>query len=1144
MRSSLAHPGRWLWLLLLVPAAIGLTRLHLDIEVFDLLPDDVPAVYGLKLYQQHFANARELILTLRAPDAEQAEQLARTVAATLRADSNLVDSVTWEPPWMEHPEQFAELIASIWFNQPPERLMELAQRLEPSRLPALLDNTREQLASSLSPGEIAQLSYDPFGFTRLPEEVAGTAPSMEQGQETFVSADGKFRILFIKSARDLPTFRDCEEWLGVVRQRVNRSLAQDKSAAGPVSVGYTGRPAFVAEIARGMQHDITLSVAGTAIIIALLFWLAHRRIKPMLWLLTLLALILATTLALGGLIYGWINVVSMGFAAILLGLAVDYAVVHYQEALAHPGLTIPQIRAAIAPSIFWAAVTTISAFLVLNFGGLPGLGQLGTLVGLGVALAATIMIFEFLPPLFPERRSRVGLTGPAGRTGVADVEPSRSRPGAASEHRQPRSRLVFGMTLVVLIACAAILLAGLPRVDTTADALRPRRSPAYETMETIQKQMTRQNQPLWVVIRGHTEQEVADRLRVVHGVLQTAVSNQLISKFALPAALWPNPANQAGNRSTAVKLVAERAAFHQAALTNGFAESSLGLADRVLDAFQQAAGASGTFWPRNNVSQWIFEKFAARTPTNYLAVGFVSPNTNTVREFPRLQAQLPPAGVWLSGWELLGHAIYSRVQGNFWKVLGPMVVLVSLSLWLAFRRAPEILLSLAVLLMSGLVLLAVMRLAGWSWNLLNLMAVPLVLGTGVDYSIFMQLALRRHYGDLRMGYQSVGRALLLCGGTAVAGFGSLGLSSNVGMASLGRICAVGIGSNMLIAIFLLPVWWKLSAGRAVARDLGSPVADEVTSPGSRDAVAGTEAGLVASSATVSGMGPSPLYRGELWRLGMFLVRILPSPCIHLIADACTWSYWHCVRNRREIVIQNLLPAAQEPKIAQQTAFRLYRNFGHKIADLFRYEAGLPIAHLFGTSSGWEVFETFRAQKRGVLLLTPHLGNWEFGGPWLTGKGVPLQVITLAEPGRDFTRLRQESRARWNIETLVIGEDPFAFLEIIRRLESGATIALLMDRPPATSSVAIKLFGRPFSASIAATELARASGCALLPVYIPRVGSLYEAHILPEITYDRARLRDRAARQELTQRIMGVFEPIIQKHLDQWYHFVPVWKDGC
>ena len=125
----------------------------------------------------------------------------------------------------------------------------------------------------------------------------------------------------------------------------------------------------------------------------------------MLWLLTLLALILAATIALGGLVLGTISVVSLGFAAVLLGLAVDYAVVHYQEALAHPQLSVPEIRRAIAPSILWAAITTISAFLVLNLGGLPGLAQLGTLVAIGVALAALVMVMVFLPPLFPGRRN-------------------------------------------------------------------------------------------------------------------------------------------------------------------------------------------------------------------------------------------------------------------------------------------------------------------------------------------------------------------------------------------------------------------------------------------------------------------------------------------------------------------------------------------------------------------------------------------------------------------------------------------------------------------------------------------------------------------------------------------------------------------
>src|SRR5439155_54004 len=118
----------------------------------------------------------------------------------------------------------------------------------------------------------------------------------------------------------------------------------------------------------------------------------------------------------------------------------------------------------------------------------------------------------------------------------------------------------------------------------------------------------------------------------------------------------------------------------------------------------------------------------------------------------------------------------------------------------------------------------------------------------------------------------------------------------------------------------------------------------------------------------------------------------------------------------------------------------------------------------------------QSARRGILLLTPHLGNWEFGAPLLARRGVNLLVITLAEPTRRLTELRQASRARWGIETLVIGRDPFAFVEIIRRLESGAVVALLVDRPPETSAVMVELFGRKFAASIAAAELARASGC--------------------------------------------------------------------
>jgi predicted RND superfamily exporter protein len=219
-------------------------------------------------------------------------------------------------------------------------------------------------------------------------------------------------------------------------------------------------------------------------------------------------------------------------------------------------------------------------------------------------------------------------------------------------------------------------------------------------------------------------------------------------------------------------------------------------------------------WPTNALSEWLLKRFVSRTPEDCLLMGLIYPATNgaPVAALLPLSSVLAGQHALLSGWELLGSATLKRVEARMWVLVVPMAGLVLLSLWFAFRRATEILLGLAVLALSGVCLLAVMALAGWSWNLMNLMAAPLILGTGVDYTIFIQLALRRHGGDLAAVRQSVGRALLLCGGTAVAGFGSLAFSSNLGMASLGRVCAVGIGANMLISVFLLPSWWILFQG--------------------------------------------------------------------------------------------------------------------------------------------------------------------------------------------------------------------------------------------------------------------------------------------------------------------------------------------
>ncbi|MFA6545737.1 MAG: lysophospholipid acyltransferase family protein, partial [Limisphaerales bacterium] len=290
--------------------------------------------------------------------------------------------------------------------------------------------------------------------------------------------------------------------------------------------------------------------------------------------------------------------------------------------------------------------------------------------------------------------------------------------------------------------------------------------------------------------------------------------------------------------------------------------------------------------------------------------------------------------------------------------------------------------------------------------------------------------------------------------------------------------------------------------------------------------------------------PSALYGRLGWQAGLCAVRMLPRSLIELLCQLAAFAYWHAQPRRREVVIQNLLPLhANDRLAATRAARRLVLNFTCKLADLWRFEGGTPVMASFNQLAGWERFEAAHARGRGVLLVTLHLGNWEFGGPILTHKGHRLLALSNPEPDARLTEMRQTARARWGVETLLVGEDPFAFVEIIKRMNAGGAVALLLDRPAEKSAVEVELLGRPFLVSNAAAELARASGCAVVPVVIVRRDDGYAAQILPEATYDRAALGSREQRRAFTQEILRAFEPCLRQHPDQWYHFVPIWPDA-
>ncbi|HEY5912608.1 MAG TPA: MMPL family transporter [Verrucomicrobiae bacterium] len=806
----------WLWLLLLLPLGLGVARLRFDVDILNLLPANLSVAQGLKLYQKHFANSGELIITLQAPSAAEAEAAARSLANLLRRQTNLVAGVTWQPAWMDEPAQAMELVAYLWLNQPPGVFAELTGRLASTNLTRTLNETRERLTTSLSPTDIALGGYDPYGLTRLPESVSAVAQDMGTGDELFTSQDGTFRLVFVAGKPDLSGYKACRTWLAQL-QHIIAEGQRSGQVPSTAELHYTGRPAFAVEISRSMENDMGGTSVGTLAVIGLLFWLTHRRFLPLVWLLLLLVAILAGALALGGLFIGTINIVSLGFASILLGLAEDFGIVIYEESRSHPSWSGRELRREAAPGIWWSAVTTAGAFLMLNLSALPGLAQLGSLVAIGIFLAAFVMLFGYTPLVLRFRRTADRQPHPAvKRERLLLFQTSRLLP----------SPVIWTISALLLVVAAGLLWKDGIRTDNSPDPLKPKNSEAYAALDKIKASLTRSEEPLWVLMPGRDEAEVGQRLAQVTVSLREAASNHLIAGFTLPTVLWPRPDNQRANRPVVAVLAQEREALHRAAQDAGFTSDAFFVTENVLDAWKAAATTTNVFWPTNAASRWLLARFVARPDSGFLAMGLIQP-TNNAAATKQFVAAWPPEferqGVILSGWNLLGWAVFDLVLRELPRVVIAVFLLVILSLWLAFRNLKDVILSLGTLAFSAVCLAALTDLLHWDWNLLNVMGLPLLLGMGVDFSIHIQLALRRHAGDLLAVRRSVGRALLLAGSTTVAGFGALAFSSNAGMASLGKTCALGIVLSLLVAVYLLPVWWQACHGRTPVQQLLPPV---------------------------------------------------------------------------------------------------------------------------------------------------------------------------------------------------------------------------------------------------------------------------------------------------------------------------------
>ncbi|MEA3209645.1 MAG: uncharacterized protein QOE70_2702 [Chthoniobacter sp.] len=767
----------------LVFVVAGLSRISFNIDILKLLPTHLPQVEGLSLFLKHFAQPRELIITLEAEDSDTAEAAADDLAERLRQRPDLVQRAVSRAPWEKNPADLAELLAFMVLNQPPEAIRELTAHLTPERAPETLQATLEKLNESVSPQEVALRSYDPYDLAG-PLASAGLMSGEQQSE--FSSADGTFRVIYVESPKAFPNYKATIAWL----KEIKREAGQWRGQRG-IALGYTGEPAFVADISGSTEWDMMSSGFVTLIVIALIFWLCYRRARPLLDLQAMLVLIFSFSLAAAGLFLNQLTVIGVGCAAIMIGLSVDYGYFVYHRSQQHRG-TVRELQSQCVQNIAWTAGTTAAAFFALNLSSLPGLSQLGSLVGIGVIVGAFVMLGIFAPLTMRFRRRE------------GEREPS------ALERLFSSPRFLRGGAWVALAVIAVLLgalaLKGLPSVDFSARTLRPRVSEAYSALDRLYSRLMDDRDMLSLVVTGGNEQEVLTRLRAAEAKLQEAKTRGEVRTFRSALAIWPDVAHQQANLATLAALAPEAPRLKQTLQAAGFNDEAFALTEAALRQWAAGSAKPLPIWPENESSRWIFRRAASRGEKQTLALGIVQPIAG--RE-EALAAAVESPGVYLVSWNRLGSELKHIIPREFGHVILGLAGIVLLLLALAFRSARAVGLFVVT---TGLVLVCLagaMSLLGMRWNFFNLAALLLLLGTGTDYSILILLALKRNGGNAAAAQRELGLIICLCVSSASAGFGTISWANNLGLASLGQTCALGLLIDALISLFLLPRAWEL-----------------------------------------------------------------------------------------------------------------------------------------------------------------------------------------------------------------------------------------------------------------------------------------------------------------------------------------------
>lgn len=170
------------------------------------------------------------------------------------------------------------------------------------------------------------------------------------------------------------------------------------------------------------------------------------------------------------------------------------------------------------------------------------------------------------------------------------------------------------------------------------------------------------------------------------------------------------------------------------------------------------------------------------------------------RFITRMRA-LDPA---VTGMPFLGRAMIELSHRALWIAGSLAFVILVVCVFLDLRNLRLAALALLPTLAGLALMRGAMALFGISFNPLNLMALPVVIGIGEDNAVHLLHRLLEEGGDLRRALAGTGRSLVLTSGTTVASFVALSFAHHRGLASFAQVLALGVGATLAISLFALP----------------------------------------------------------------------------------------------------------------------------------------------------------------------------------------------------------------------------------------------------------------------------------------------------------------------------------------------------